>query len=350
MKNITKSKEPRTQITEVKWRNILLFLFISLCSVLCVLSSVSFADDLHARSALVMDALTGKILFAKNPDLKLPAASTIKIMTAIIVAEKADLNKITTISRRAANQQPSKVNLKRGDRIRMKYLLYAALMESANDAATALAEAVTGNERKFVRLMNQKAFEIGATNTRYINANGLPGKGQYTTAYDLAKIMQYAIRIPVIREVLTTKVKEISTVGGRNIFVRNTNRLLWEDNDFMGGKTGFTRKAKHCIVAAANKENTELIITVLGSPSRQNLWSESERLFGKGSKISNMQDGPVIYITAKDTKQKTGIKKVSAKKIISKGKKHKRHLKNVRKKVSNGTRIVEEGKHKNIQG
>ncbi|MBI5195012.1 MAG: D-alanyl-D-alanine carboxypeptidase [Nitrospirae bacterium] len=317
---------------------------VLLFTVHCSLFTVAYADDVSARSALIMDASNGRVLFAKNPDLKQPAASTIKIMTAIVVAENVDLDSVTTITSRAANQQPSKTNLKKGDRIKIRELLYAALMESANDAATALAEAAAGSELKFVKLMNQKALEIGAANTKYINANGLPGKGQYSTVSDLAKIMQYAIRIPVIKEILTTKVREISTEGGRKIFVRNTNRLLWADDDFQGGKTGFTRTARHCFVGASNKENKEIIISVLGAPSRPALWSQSEMLFGKGSRISNMQEEPVIYITSRDT----NIKKIKSKlppKAVSKGKgkKHKRHL--VKTK---GTKVAGEGKNQNI--
>ena len=337
MKNQFKVESLKFKVRKI----FLFFMFFSLFTIHYSLFTVVYAYDVRARSAIVMEAPTGKVLFAKNPDLKLPAASTIKIMTAIIIAENADMNEITTISKRAANQQKSRLNLRKGDRIKIKDLLYAALMESANDAATALAEAITDNEREFTKLMNRKAFEIGATNTRYINANGLPGKGQYTTAYDLAKIMRYAIKIPVIREVLTTKVKEISTEGGRRFFIRNKNRLVWQDDDFMGGKTGFTRMARHCFVGASREEDTEIIIAVLGSPNRWSLWSVSERLFEKGYKISSLQEEPVFYITRDLNNKKAGSGKIIAKK----SKKHKRHL-----RKNKGTNIARQGKSRNIQG
>lgn len=319
-------------------------LFFSLLTLNSSFFTVVYADDVSARSALIMDASDGRVLFAKNPDLKQPAASTIKIMTAIVVSENANLDSVTTITSKAANQQPSKINLKKGDRIKIRELLYATLMESANDAATALAEAVAGSELKFVELMNRKALNIGATNTKYINANGLPGKGQYSTVSDLAKIMQYAIKIPVIKEILTTKVREISTEGGRTIFVRNTNRLLWADDDFQGGKTGFTRTARHCFVGASNKENKEIIISVLGAPSRPVLWSQSAMLFGRGSRISNMHEEPLIYITSRDPDIKKNKSKAPAK-AASKGKskKYKRHL--VKTK---GIKVAGEGKNQNI--
>jgi len=322
------------------------FLFFLLFSVHYLLFTAVYADEILSRSALVMDADSERILFAKNPHLKLPPASTVKVMTAIVVAENADLEKIVTVSSKAAWQQPSKINLKRGERIKIKDLLYAALMESANDAATALAESVTGNEWKFVKLMNQKALEIGATNTRFINANGLPGKRQYTTAYDLAKIMQYAIRIPLIREVLTTRFKEISTVEGRSIFMRNANKLLWKNEDFVGGKTGFTRRARHCLVGVTNKENRELVVSVLGSPSRQLLWSEYEALFEKGFNILNMQEEPVIYTTK--VVRKEDIKQVNTKRITSKNNRKGKYLKTVNKKVSKGIRIARGRGYKNI--
>ncbi len=322
-------------------------LLLSFLLVTCHLSLVTVvsADEIKARAAVVIDANSDKVLFAKNPDLRLPAASTVKVMTAIVAAEHADLEKVTTMSRKASMQQPTKTNLKSGDRIRIKDLLYAALMESANDAATALAESVTGNELEFVTLMNKKAFELGATSTRYINANGLPGKGQYTTASDLAKIMQYALKVPALREVFTTRVKEINTVDGKTIHLRNTNKLLWESDDVVGGKTGFTRMARHCFVAALNKGNTEVITAVLGSPSRQYLWSESERLLEKGLRVSNMEEEPVIY----SIEDRRAIKKVSIKKTL-KSRKHKKNSKDAKKRRRGNQKIADGRNNRIIQG
>ncbi|MBI4688105.1 MAG: D-alanyl-D-alanine carboxypeptidase [Nitrospirae bacterium] len=330
------------QISNFKFQ--ILFLFLLVTCHLSLVTAVN-ADEIKARSAVVIDANSDKVLFAKNPDLKLPAASTVKVMTAIVAAEHADMEKVTTMSRRASLQQPTKTNLKSGDRIKIKDLLYAALMESANDAATALAESVTGSEVEFVGLMNKKAFELGATSTKYINANGLPGKGQYTTASDLAKIMQHALKIPVIREVFATRVKEINTVDGKTIYLRNTNKLLWESEDVVGGKTGFTRMARHCFVAALNKGNTEVITAVLGSPSRQYLWTESERLLEKGLRVSNMEEEPVIYRAP----ERPAIKKVSLKKTL-KTKRHKKSLRNAKKRHRANQKVADGRDNRIIQG
>ena len=133
---------------------------------------------------------TGRVLYAKNPELRLLPASTTKLMTALVVIEKAKLTDVVTVSKKAARRPPTRAGLKAGDKVTIETLLYAALMKSANDAAVALAEGVAGSVEDFVALMNMKALAIGANNTHYINANGLPGEGQYITAYDLSKIMR----------------------------------------------------------------------------------------------------------------------------------------------------------------
>ena len=187
--------------------------------------------------------------------------------------------------------------MKRGDRVTIRALLYAALMKSANDAAVALAEGVTGSEEAFVRLMNRKAAEIGADDTKFINANGLPGRGQHITARDLAIIMKNAIRYPLLREIMGTRVKEVSTRGGKTMFIKNTNRLLWSDDEVLGGKTGYTRKAKHCFVCAGERDNDTIIVALLGEPHRNLLWKEAEYLMGVGEKVMNHTAEPVVYIT-----------------------------------------------------
>jgi D-alanyl-D-alanine carboxypeptidase (penicillin-binding protein 5/6) len=240
------------------------------------------------------------VLYAKNPDLKLLPASTTKLMTALVVVEKAKLSDVVTISRKAASAQPTKAGFKEGDKVTIETLLYAALMKSANDAAVALAEAVAGSEEQFVTLMNRKALAIGADDTKYINANGLPGNGQYITAYDLSKIMRQAIKYPVLKEILGTRIAEVSTETGKSIFIKNTNRLLWSDEELLGGKTGYTRQARHCFVCAGERENETIIVALLGAPSRDLLWKESEELMAFGTKVINRSEEPVIYLTKDD--------------------------------------------------
>jgi len=257
-------------------------------------------EEVQARAAVVLEATTGRVLYAKNPELRLMPASTTKLMTALITVERADLTDTVTVSRKAANVAPTRSGFKEGDRVTIETLLYAALMKSANDAAVALAEAVSGSEDAFVQLMNRKAIAIGATNTRFINPNGLPGRGQYTTAFDLAKIMRQAIMHPVLKEVLGTRVTELSTEAGKTIMVKNTNKLLWTDVEVMGGKTGFTQAARHCFVCAGERADNMLIVALLGAPSRSALWKETEGLMAYGAKVMQNQEEPVVYLTRAD--------------------------------------------------
>jgi D-alanyl-D-alanine carboxypeptidase (penicillin-binding protein 5/6) len=244
-----------------------------------------------------MDASTGEILYAKNPSLRRPPASTTKLMTAIITVENANLSDGVTISRDASRVSPHKAGFREGDQVTVEELLYAALLDSANDAAVALSEVVAGSETKFVTLMNRRALSIGAMDTRFINSSGLPGRGQYTTAHDLAKIMSYVLQYQKLKEIIGTRVAEISMENGNSIFLRNTNMLLWSEEDIIGGKTGYTSKAMHCFVCASERDNKTVIVAILGSPSRDSLWRESSTLIGKGFEVLRNKDKPFVYVT-----------------------------------------------------
>ncbi len=239
----------------------------------------------NARSSVVVEASTGKILCGKNPNDRQPPASTAKLMTAIVVMEKGDLSRAVTVSKHAALVQPMKLGFKQGDRITIEDLLYAALIRSANDAAVVLAEAIAGSEARFVQMMNEKAAEIGALNTKFINATGLPGPHQYITVLDLARIMNYALRFPKLREIIGTPVAEFSTEKGTTLLLQSTNKLLGADQALIGGKTGYTARAGHCFVCAAERDNSTIIVALLGSPSRKQLWQETEQLIGRGFRI-----------------------------------------------------------------
>lgn len=257
----------------------LAFFFLSIAMAL---PSSSFAKMISCQAAVVMDARTGEILYQKNSNHLLAPASTTKLMTAIIVMERLNLSDIITISQKASQTRPVKAGLRKGDKVTIEGLLYAALMKSANDAAVALAEAAAGTEERFVSLMNQKAASIGAMNTRFINATGLPGPGQYITAIDLSILMRAAMSHPKLREILGTPAAEVSTEKGKAIFLRNTDKLLWSDEDIIAGKTGYTCTAKHCLVFAAERHNKTIIVSLLGSPSRKSLWKEAKELSIKG--------------------------------------------------------------------
>ncbi|RPI37394.1 MAG: D-alanyl-D-alanine carboxypeptidase [Nitrospiraceae bacterium] len=355
------------KIRDKKVTTVIWFLIVFLaCHLLA--GDAESSEDIQSRAAVVMDAATGRVLYAKNPELRLMPASTTKLMTALVVIEKANLKDVVTVSRNATNTAPTRSGLRPGDRVTIETLLYAALMKSANDAAVALAEAVAGSEEEFVQLMNRKALAIGANDTHYINANGLPGKGQYITAYDLSKIMRHAIKYPVLKEILGTKMTEISTQTGKTLFIKNTNKLLWSDEDVLGGKTGYTNQARHCFVCAGEKDKDTLVVALLGSPRRELLWRETEELMGFGSRVLNNTEEPVVYLTrvdydaaritkaayTKKTAARAGKKKYKSTKkkkhIVTAGKKvtKKKHIVTAKKKVTKKRQLASSKKKKRI--
>jgi len=270
-----------TEQANQKRKKAISFYFLFSFLVIIFVSSNCFAEIIKSRAALTIDASTGEILFSKNSNLRLPPASTAKLMTTIVVIENGDLSEVVTISKKASRAPHSKAGFKEGDQVTIEGLLYAALLGSANDAAVALAEAISGSEEQFVPLMNEKAFSIGAEDTRFINASGLPGNNQYITALDLSKILNYALGISKLREIIGTPEARIMTEKGKVFSIRNTDKLLWRDEKVIGGKTGYTRGAGHCFVCAAHNEAKTILVAILGSPSRRNLWKDAEKLVSR---------------------------------------------------------------------
>jgi len=277
-------------------KKLILFLSLLITCYLLLVTGV-YANDISARAAIVIDGGSGRILYAKNPNLKLPPASMTKLVTAMVVLDRLNTETVVTISERAANT-PFTSQIRAGERFTVNDLLYLALMRSVNGATVALAEAVAGPERAFVNLMNRKVENIGAENTRLANSSGLPGGDQYITVYDLAIIMQEALKCPVIRRIINTKEREVVSLQGRRVPVRNTNRLLWSYDHMLGGKTGFTRAAQHCFVSAINKNGITLISAILGEPARNSLWTNATLLFSKGYQILTQQLDPLMYFSS----------------------------------------------------
>ena len=223
-----------------------------------------------AKAAVLLDAAHLNLLYEKDAHRKVLPASTTKVMTAIIVLEKMGLDDYVPVSEKAAKILPSKIDIKPGERYRVRDLLYAALLNSANDAAIALAEAAAGSEDKFVELMNQRARQIGAKNTLFANCHGLPSDDpQYTTAYDMALMFREAMAKPVFREIIQNKFWVIKSEAGRNIPLKSHNKALfkgWKENVY--GKTGYTNAAQACFVGYVTKEKKELIIAVFSCSDR----------------------------------------------------------------------------------
>jgi D-alanyl-D-alanine carboxypeptidase (penicillin-binding protein 5/6) len=244
-----------------------------------------------AKAAVVMDS-SGSLLYAKYPDSKLAPASTVKLVTAMVVIDRLSPGHPVKISRNAGKVRSIQPKLHCDEELTVSDLMHLALMKSVNSAAVALAEATAGSERDFVMLMNRKVKEIGAHHTLFANASGLPHGTQYTTARDLALIMRTALSYTLIREILGKKGYLIRTAGGREIYLENSNDLLWQQDNMIGGKTGYTGNARHCFVGAINTGKGPLFTAVLGARSRSSLWKSALLLaeIGKEPELTDFKE------------------------------------------------------------
>ena len=280
------------------WRGAALSLLLAALALGALCSAPSHGEAVSAKAAVVIDSESGRILFAKNPHLRLPPASTTKLMTAMVALDRMTPDTIVTVSGHAANTPSVSPNLRQGERYTVRDLLALSLMRSVNGAAVALAEAAAGSEDAFAGLMNEKALRMGAENTHFINASGLPGEGQSITAFELTRIMKEALSYPLIRDIINTKDLRVRSLGGRTLAVKNTNSLLWSDDDLLGGKTGYTRAARHCFVCAAEKGQNTLIVAILGEAARGGLWYETSLLLEKGQDVLSHKAEPMIYLSS----------------------------------------------------
>jgi serine-type D-Ala-D-Ala carboxypeptidase (penicillin-binding protein 5/6) len=243
--------------------------------------------DLTARAAILMDAATGKILYQRDPDLRLPPASTTKVITAIVALESGrKLHELLTVSKMATRVPASKLYLRPGQTITIEHLLYGILLSSANDASLVLAEGITGSVERFTEIMTKKAHVIGATNSHFTNPHGLTAPDHFSTARDLALFFRYAMKNATFREIVQTKISSVSSNSivrkrtvARRISVRNHNRLLWNFDGAIGGKTGYTLAAQKCFVGAVTRNGLTLIVSILGA---RNLWGDTRELLEYG--------------------------------------------------------------------
>lgn len=254
-----------------------------------------------AKACIIMNA-DDSVLYAKNPSAKLPPASTVKLVTAMVALDRLDPAAKVSVTRSAAATRSIRPRLVAGDELTVSDLLHLALMKSINSAAVALAEAAAGSEGAFVELMNTKAREIGAIDTHFENASGLPKGKQYTTARDLAIILKKAVSYPLIKEIIGKKEAVITTTAGRELYIGNTDALLWYRSNMVGGKTGFTNSARHCFVGAMDTEQGVIYTAVLGAPSRNRLWTSTMMLADLGT-------NPELVSSLTSTLEETPIKK-----------------------------------------
>jgi D-alanyl-D-alanine carboxypeptidase len=223
----------------------------------------SKAPHLEAPEAILEDLDTGQVLEKRRADHPRPIASLTKIMTALIVLERSSLSDVVSVSATAASQAGSELGIRVGERISVRNLLYALLLQSSNDAAVALSEHVGGSVERFVQSMNRRSRQLHLMHTRFFSPTGLDNRG-YSTARDLAALTREALRWPEFARVVHTKSRNIPSSVGPTRHVQNRNVLLWLYRGATGVKTGFTSPAGHGLVATAERRGVRLVSVVLG--------------------------------------------------------------------------------------
>lgn len=268
-------------------------------------SAKDTAPSVSADSAVLMDAATGQILYSKNPDSAYPPASTTKTMTALLTLEKCKLDDVVTVGKNPPVVDGSKIYIFEGEQLKVKDLLYALFLVSANDCAEALAEHIGGSMDNFAKMMNERAKELGCTDTNFVNPTGLFDENHKTSAKDLALIMRELSKHPEFKEIATTLSYKIQPTNKcdkeRPLF--NENRLMQKNTKLYydgidGGKTGYTIQSEHSYVASATRNGQKLIVALVHDKNKTyfydaiNLFNygfndfELVKLFGKGDKVS----------------------------------------------------------------
>ena len=240
-------------------------------------SNVSELPKTNSRRYIVYDRISKSMIIGKNEDIKSAMASTTKIMTTIVILEKADLNETVTVSAKAGGTGGSRLGLKRGDKASVRDLLYGLMLRSGNDAAVALAEHVGGSVKEFAELMNEKAIELGLTNTHFVTPHGLDDANHYTTALELAKLTDYAMDNETFAKIVGTKSTTIY-INNQSRQINNTNELLGVLNGVVGVKTGFTNNAGRCLVTETKRNNMDIITIVLGADTKKDRTKDSVNL------------------------------------------------------------------------
>ena len=277
------------------------FILIFLLGIMTSIPNLVYASDIEqtplptveAQGAILMDYKTGRVLWEKNSTQELAMASTTKIMTAIVALENADVNDIVKVSQRAAISPKVRMNLSKGEEIKLEYLLYALMLQSYNDSAVAIAEHVSGSVEAFCQLMTQRAKEMGALNTSFETPSGLDGENHYSTPYDMALISRYALENEDFIKIITKSDINVSS-NKKDYTLVNKNRLLREVEGAKGVKTGFTGKAGHCFVGAVERDGMQLISVVLasgwGNKGKNQKWIDTKEIISYGFKEFKYKD------------------------------------------------------------
>ena len=236
--------------------------------------------SVSAESAVLIEAQSGNVIYSKNTDQRLPMASTTKIITALTALSQAHPDTVITANADAVGVEGSSIYLVEGEALTLEQLLYALLLESANDAAVAIAIGVSGSVEAFAEQMNLLADVLGLQDTHFVNPHGLDHEDHYTTASELAKLTRYALQNELIREIVGTRKTTIPHPGevGTRLLV-NHNKLLRLYEDCIGVKTGFTKRSGRCLVSAAERDGVTLIAVTLNAP---NDWNDHTAMLDYG--------------------------------------------------------------------
>lgn len=262
--------------------------YLSFFMVLILMVSVPFSVSAAGGAFLIMDGVTLSVLEQENGDVRLPMASTTKVMTALVVLETVGLSEKVTVPAEAAGVEGSSLYIKAGEVYTVEELLYGLMLQSANDCAVALAWYAGGEDTgSFIQKMNEKATVLGLQNTHFANPNGLSAEGHYTTARELALIMAAAMENMDFRKITATKRYTV-----REQTIVNHNRLLTLYPDCIGGKTGYTMDAGRCLVTVAEREGAPLICVTLGRRDDWNIHTNAyEKWFGQMEQVSLVEKG-----------------------------------------------------------
>ncbi len=248
-------------------RNKISALLAVFCLSLFIMRPVCARAYSLSKGEVVMEVLSGRILYEKDADQKLPMASTTKIVTAITVIENCNVEDEITIPKSCVGVEGSSIYLKAGERYKIIDLLYGLMLRSGNDAAESLAVCVGGSIEGFIKSMNETAKRAGAVNSNFKNPHGLPDNEHYTTASDLAKISCYAMKNDIFQKIVSAKIYTATElISGEKKVWKNKNKMLFNFEGANGIKTGYTVKAGRCLVSSAIRNGMELVAVVLDSP------------------------------------------------------------------------------------
>lgn len=255
-------------------------LLCSAIAFLLLLPGVAAAEakpDVPAQAAYLIEANSGRVLYAKNENARLPMASTTKIMTALLAVESGRMDETVAVPKEAIGIEGSSMYLSEGETMPLCDLVYGLMLRSGNDAAVAIACILDGGTEAFAARMNARAAALGLFDTHFVTPNGLPDSDHYTTARDLALLGAAALENPAFTEIVKTQYHK--TTGTVSRTLKNKNRLLWEYEGALGVKTGYTKAAGKCLVFAAERGGMKLCGAILNCPS---MWDTAKSLLDYG--------------------------------------------------------------------